>query len=99
MRKNFERCDVSKIGRKRGCKQIGTYDGDSVMHYHPVFTTQIIENGKYVDKEFRMANNSQQDSNFGLDTNYFESACLWGHANINFRMHQVYSFDIVSKIK
>ena len=54
MRKNFERCDVSKIGRKKGCQQIGTYDGDSIMHYHPVFTIQVIENGKYVDKEFRM---------------------------------------------
>ena len=47
--------DRSKIGKKKGCQQIGeNYDGDSIMNYPPVRTVQIIENGQYVDKNFTL---------------------------------------------
>ena len=50
--RQFKRCDQTKIGKKKGCQQIGTYDGDSIMHYPPTLTTQVIENGAFVDKTF-----------------------------------------------
>ena len=53
MNKQFERCDQHRIGKKRGCQQIGAnYDGDSIMNYPPSKKVQVIENGQYVDKYF-----------------------------------------------
>ena len=51
----FERCDRHKIGKKKGCQQIGAnFDGDSIMNYPPSKKVQVIENGQYVDKYFTL---------------------------------------------
>ena len=55
MNKQFERCDQHRIGKKRGCQQIGAnYDGDSIMNYHPSQKVQVRENGQLVDKYFTL---------------------------------------------
>ena len=51
-KRQFMRCDQIKIGKRKGCRRIGTYDGDSIMHYPPTLTAQVVENGDYVDKTF-----------------------------------------------
>ena len=53
-KRQFIRCDLTKIAKKKGCRPIGVYDGDSVLHYPPILTTQVIEDGNYVDKDFRV---------------------------------------------
>ena len=54
MEKQYIRCDLSKEGKKRSCQRIGSYDGNSIMHYPPKLTTQVIEDGNYIDKTFKV---------------------------------------------
>ena len=54
MLRQIERCDRTKIAKKKGCQQIGQYDGDSIMHYPPILSTQVLEDGKLVNKTFRI---------------------------------------------
>ena len=53
-RRNYIRCDQTKIAKSKGCQSIGAYDGNSIMHYPPTRTVQVIENGSYVNKTFRV---------------------------------------------
>ena len=53
-RRQYIRCDQTKIADRKGCQPIGTYDGNSIMHYPPTRTTQVRENGALVDKTFRV---------------------------------------------
>ena len=53
-KRQYIRCDQTKIARKKGCQRIGVYDGNSVLHYPPTLKTQVIEDGNYVNKHFRV---------------------------------------------
>ena len=35
--KQFKKCRLSKLGKKWGCKKIGKYDGNSILHYQQIF--------------------------------------------------------------
>jgi len=59
-RKQFIRCDETQIGQGKGCRRIGGYDGNSIMHYPPTLTGQVTENGSYVDKTFRVLTLKQE---------------------------------------
>ena len=59
-RKQFILCDETQIGQGKGCRRIGAYDGNSIMHYPPTLTTQVIENGSFVDKTFRVLTLKQE---------------------------------------
>ena len=51
--KQYSRCDRSKLGKRKGCQEIGTYDGDSIMHYPPTLTAPVLDlNGNTVDRSF-----------------------------------------------
>ena len=53
--KQYSKCDQHKIGKKKGCQEIGAnYDGDSIMNYSPTEKVQVIENGQYVYKSFTL---------------------------------------------
>ena len=53
--KEYLRCDQHKIGKQKGCQEIGAhYDGNSILNYPPEVKAQVIENGKYVDKYFTL---------------------------------------------
>ena len=53
-KKQYIRCDQTKIAENKGCRPIGAYDGNSIMHYPPTLTAQVIENSSFVDKTFRV---------------------------------------------
>ena len=53
-RRQYIRCDQTKIAESKGCRPIGVYDGNSIMHYPPTRTAQVRENGSLVDKTFRV---------------------------------------------
>ena len=48
----YLRCDQHRVGIRMGCQAIGNYDANSILHYPPTLTAQVIENGQYVDKTF-----------------------------------------------
>ena len=48
----YLRCDQHRVGTKMGCQAIGNYDANSILHYPPTLTAQVIENGQLVDKTF-----------------------------------------------
>ena len=48
----YLRCDQHKIGKNRGCQEIGEFDGDSILMYPPTLTAPVLVNGKTVDKKF-----------------------------------------------
>ena len=50
--KQYLRCDQHRLGMKKGCQPIGKYDANSILHYPPTLTAQVIENGQLVDKNF-----------------------------------------------
>ena len=51
-KKQYTKCDQTKIAERKGCQPIGVYDANSIMHYPTELTTKVIENGSYVDKTF-----------------------------------------------
>lgn len=53
-KKNYLRCDKHKIGKKKGCRRIGKFDGDSILMYPPTETVSVFENGQTVDKKFTL---------------------------------------------
>jgi len=50
MRRQFERCDLSKMGRRKGCRQIGDFDGDSILTNSPMLAAPVLENGQFVER-------------------------------------------------
>ena len=53
--KQYTRCDLHKIGKNKGCQEIGAnYDGDSIMNYSPTEKVQVVENGQFVYKSFTL---------------------------------------------
>ena len=52
MNKQYLRCDQHMIGKKRGCRKIGEFDGDSILMYPPTLTAPVLVNGQTVDKKF-----------------------------------------------
>ena len=40
LHKQFKKCSLSKTGKKWGCKKIGKYDGNSILHYPQIFGFQ-----------------------------------------------------------
>ena len=53
-KKQFLRCDQHTIGKKRGCRKIGEFDGDSILMYTPTLTAPVLVNGQTVDKNFTL---------------------------------------------
>ena len=60
-KRQYVRCDRTKLSRKiyntdkgtiitKGCRKIGTYDGNSILHYPTTLLINVEENGTYVDK-------------------------------------------------
>ena len=39
-RNQFMKCNLTKTGKKFGCKKIGHYDGNSILHYKNIFGDQ-----------------------------------------------------------
>ena len=50
----YLRCDEHKIGKTRGCRKIGEFDGDSILMYTPTLTAPVLVNGQTVDKNFTL---------------------------------------------
>ena len=57
----YVRCDRTRSSNRnfttdegttiaRGCRKIGTYDGNSILHYPTTLLLNIKENGRWVDK-------------------------------------------------
>ena len=59
-KKEFIRCDRTKIAKRKGCQPIGVYDANSIMHYATELTTQVIEDGNYVEKPFTVMTLKQE---------------------------------------
>ena len=52
---NYKRCDKTRGGKKKGCKKVGKYDGNSIMHYPLSRKAQDInDNGEYFDRIFKI---------------------------------------------
>ena len=41
LRKQFRKCSLTKTGKRWGCKRIGNYDGNSILHYPKVFGDEL----------------------------------------------------------
>ena len=52
MKNQYLRCDQHKIGKKKGCQNIGEFDGDSILTYPPTLTAPVLVKGRTVDKNF-----------------------------------------------
>ena len=59
-RRQYIRCDQTETAENKGCRPIGAYDGNSIMHYPPTLTTQVRENGALVYKTFRVLTLKQE---------------------------------------
>ena len=44
LKKQFRKCSLTKAGKKWGCKKIGKYDGNSILHYAKKFGDELPTN-------------------------------------------------------
>ena len=60
-RRQYIRCDKTQLSKKnyttdqgtiirKGCRKIGNYDGNSILHYPTTLVIQVKENGRFVEK-------------------------------------------------
>ena len=52
MRRLYERCNLTKVGRRKGCRQVGDFDGDSILTNSPMVALPALENGQFVERNF-----------------------------------------------
>ena len=52
---NYKKCNETRGGKKKGCKKVGKYDGNSIMHYPLSRIAQDIDdNGEYFNTTFKI---------------------------------------------
>ena len=38
-RRRYDRCDQTRLGKEYGCRQVGAYDANSILHHPPTLTS------------------------------------------------------------